>query len=306
MSILRTARIWFFLSVLAVLVSLFIIFFFGYRTGVDFAGGALLEIRLEQPQSAADPSHLLAQAYKTEADLEVAVQSSGENRFLVRSREITNAQKEKILENLGRSFGQVEELRFETVSPTISLDVKRKAVLAVLVAVLGILLYISLSFRRVPKPVTSFRFAAAAVLALIHDIIILLGAYALASRFWGAEVDSLFITSVLTLLGFSVHDTIVTFDRIRENLRRRQEGETFEQLANRSVIETVIRSINTSYTLILVLLAVFFFGGTTLRWMAFALLVGVLIGTYSSIFIATPILVWWQRRAESKAGELAR
>ena len=297
MNILKTAKIWFSLSLLAILDSLFSVFFFGYRLGVDFAGGALLEVKVAN-EGREDASELIARSYRERVNLEVAVQGSGENRFLVRSREITNEQKEAILNDLRSALGEVEELRFETVSPLISRDVVRKAILAVIVAVLGILFYISLSFRRVPQPATSFRFAVAAILALVHDAIILLGAYALASFFFGAEVDSLFITSLLTLLGFSVHDTIVTFDRIRENLRRRKEGESFEELANRSVNETIIRSINTSYTLILVLLAVFLFGGATLKWMAFALLVGVFIGTYSTIFIATPILVWWQKRVE--------
>ena len=285
---------------LAILASLFFVFFFGYRTGVDFAGGALLEVRLTGPETEEGTSRILEVAYKEAVGLDVAAQSSGENHFLVRSRQIENNQKEQILASLHEKFDQVDELRFETVSPTISRDVTRKAVLAVIVAVLGILLYISLSFRRVPKPASSFRFAISAVLALVHDTVILLGAYALVSRFLGAEIDSLFITALLTLLGFSVHDTIVTFDRIRENLRRRKTEEEFAEVANRSILETLTRSINTSYTLVLVLAAVLFFGGATLKFLSLALLIGVVVGTYSSIFIATPILVWWQKRAERR------
>ena len=279
--------------------------FYGFRTGVDFAGGALLEVRLAQPKSEIGAESLIERAYKEVVGLDVAAQGVGENRFIVRSREIENAQKNQILALLEDSFEQAEELRFERVSPTISEDVTRKAVLAVILAVLAILFYISLSFRRIPKPTSSVRFAMAAVLALIHDVLILLGAYSLVSHFWGAEVDGLFITALLTLLGFSVHDTIVTFDRIRENLRRRRVEESFEEIANRSILETLTRSINTSYTLILVLVAVFFFGGSTLKFFSLALIIGVFFGTYSSIFIATPILVWWQRRAEKQVSRPA-
>jgi len=305
MNILRTSKIWFSLSALAILIGIFSMIFYGFRTGVDFAGGALLEVRLAQPKSEIGAESLIERAYKEVVGLDVAAQGVGENRFIVRSREIENAQKNQILALLEDSFEQAEELRFERVSPTISEDVTRKAVLAVILAVLAILFYISLSFRRIPKPTSSVRFAMAAVLALIHDVLILLGAYSLVSHFWGAEVDGLFITALLTLLGFSVHDTIVTFDRIRENLRRRRVEESFEEIANRSILETLTRSINTSYTLILVLVAVFFFGGSTLKFFSLALIIGVFFGTYSSIFIATPILVWWQRRAEKQVSRPA-
>ena len=135
----------------------------------------------------------------------------------------------------------------------------------------------------------------AAIVALIHDMIILLGVYAIVGKFFGAEIDGLFIAALLTLLGFSIHDTIVTFDRIRENLRRRA-GENIETVVNDSVVETIIRSINTSFTLLLILVAMFFFGGSTLKFFTLALIVGVIIGTYSSIFIAAPLLLWGKKK----------
>jgi preprotein translocase subunit SecF len=294
-------RIWFTVSVVLVAAGLFSIFFFGYHKGVDFAGGALMEVSVSGTKVAGSPENLIQQSYKQAVNMDVAAQSSGADRFIIRSLPMTNDQKQAVLDALGKDFNQVNELRFQTVSPTISSDTTRRAILAVIVAILGILFYISLSFRRVPKPASSFRFALAAIAALVHDMVILLGAYALMSHFLGAEMDSLFMTALLTLLGFSVHDTIVTFDRIRENLRRRTAEQTFDEVANRSILETLTRSINTSYTLVLVILSVLFFGGSTLKFFSAALLIGVIFGTYSSIFVAAQILVWWQGRIERRS-----
>ena len=184
------------------------------------------------------------------------------------------------------------ELRFESVSPTIGAEVVRKAAVAVILAVLAILLYLAYAFRRVPRPTSSWQFGMAAIAALAHDVTILLGAYAVLGHFLGAEADSMFITALLTLLGFSVHDTIVTFDRLRENLLRRG-GADFERKMNDSIIETVTRSINTSFTVALVLGAMVLMGGGSIFFFTLALLIGIVVGTYSSIFVASPLLLWW-------------
>ncbi|MFH1088225.1 MAG: protein translocase subunit SecF, partial [Patescibacteria group bacterium] len=206
------------------------------------------------------------------------------------STQINNDQKNNIIIALQNSFNKVDELRFETVDPTIGSDVVRKAILALILAVFGILMYVAYAFRRVPGQVSSWRFGGAAIVALVHDVLILLGIYAIVSRFWGAEIDSMFITALLTLLGFSVHDTIVTFDRVRENLRRRV-GEDLAIILNDSIVQTIVRSINTSFTLFLVLVAMFFFGGPTIKFFTLAMIIGVVVGTYSSIFIASPLLL---------------
>lgn len=292
MNILGTRKIWFSLSIIMVIIGIIAISVFGFKTGIDFSGGTILEIKVTELESTeADNKLAIIDGYKELVDLDVAVQTVEENRYMIRSKQLSNDQKNQILAHLRNNFATVEELRFESVDPAIGQDVIRKAILAVILAVLAILFYVAYTFRKVPRPLSSWRFSMAAIIALIHDIIILLGVYAIVGKFFGAEVDGLFITALLTLLGFSVHDTIVTFDRVRENLRRRS-GEDIDIIINDSVVETIVRSINTSFTLLLVLVAMFFFGGNTLKFFTLALIVGVLVGTYSSIFIAAPVLLW--------------
>ncbi len=292
MNILGTRKIWFSLSVIMVIIGIVAISVFGFKTGIDFAGGTILEIKVTNSETAnTDDKAFIIDGYKELVNLDVAVQVVEEDRYMIRSKQLSNDQKNQLLAHLREGFASVEELRFESVDPTISYDIVRKAILAVILAVLAILFYVAYTFRKVPKPLSSWRFSIAAIVALIHGVIILLGIYAIVSKYFGAEVDGLFITALLTLLGFSVHDTIVTFDRIRENLRKRS-GENMNIIINDSVVETIVRSVNTSFTLLLVLVAMFFFGGATLKFFTLALIIGVLVGTYSSIFIAAPVLLW--------------
>jgi len=299
MRILNARKIWITFSVILTVASVVSISVFGYRTGIDFAGGTNLEVQLTGAKTGVDVKQVIAEAYKQIAKMDVAPQSTEADRYFVRSMQIDNQKKNEILAELQTKFATVSELRFESVDPTISADIVRKAVLAVVVAALGIMFYLAYAFRRVPKPLNSWDFGLGAVVALIHDVIVLLGLYSLMSHYLGAEVDGMFIAAVLTLLGFSVHDTIVTFDRIRENLRRRA-GEDLETICNDSIAETIVRSINTSFTVFLVLLAMVLFGGATLKFFTLALIIGVVFGTYSSIFIATPVLLWMgSRRRQS-------
>ncbi|MEA1909531.1 MAG: protein translocase subunit SecF [Patescibacteria group bacterium] len=297
MNITKTFKIWFGLSAVLIIVSLFAIFGYGYNTGIDFAGGTILEIEtIGLQDSDITPAATITEAYKTQVDMDVAVQAEGGDRYFIRSAQINNDQKNAILAELKTMFDSAEELRFETVDPTIGADVVRKAILAVIAAVIGILLYVAYAFRKIPGEVNAWKFSVAAIVALVHDTVILLGMYAIIGKFMGAEIDSLFITALLTLLGFSVHDTIVTFDRVRENLRRRG-GEALPTIINDSVIETVIRSLNTSFTLFVILIAMFFFGGQTLKFFTLAMIIGVVIGTYSSIFIAAPLLLLGHKKS---------
>ncbi|MBN2585109.1 protein translocase subunit SecF [Patescibacteria group bacterium] len=297
MNILGARKIWLIVSLVLILSSITSISVFGYRTGIDFAGGTNLEVQLAGPKDGAEVKPAIIEAYKQVVGLDVAPQSTEGDRYFIRSAQIDNQNKNDILAFLQTKFDEASELRFESVDPTISADIVRKAILAVIIAALGIMLYLAYAFRRVPKPLTSWDFGFGALVALVHDVIILLGAYSVMSHYFGAEVDGMFIAALLTLLGFSVHDTIVTFDRIRENLRRRA-GEDLITICNDSISETVVRSINTSFTVVLVLLAMTLFGGATLKFFTLALLIGIVIGTYSSIFIAAPILLWMGRRRE--------
>lgn len=309
MNIVKTAKIFLWISAFMVVVSLVAIFTFRYNLGIDFAGGSTVELDLGEAKEGALPQGMGVEAYlestfrevtgeETAAQRSTSASEVGENnRYQFRSKEITNEDKTAWMNRLRETYPSLVELSFTTVSPTIGGEVIRKAVYAVVLTLIAILLYLAYAFRRVPKPTSSWQFGVAAVVTLLaHDVIMLLGAYAVLSHFWGAEVDSMFLTALLTLLGFSVHDTIVTFDRIRENLIHRGD-KSFEDTVNDSIIETLTRSINTSFTLALVLLAMTLIGGGTTFFFTIALLIGVVLGVYSSIFVAAPLLMLWHRKS---------
>ena len=264
---------------------------YGLRLSIDFTGGTLLEI---QSQSPIDQEKLKAISQAQNIEI-VSLQTSPNNTYLIRSKEISQAQNEKFKSELSQIGQEVTERRFETVGPVIGSELTRKSFFAVVVASAFIVIYIAWSFREIPKPYSPWKFGASAVLALVHDVVILVGLFSILGHFYNVEVDALFITAVLTVIGFSVHDTIVVFDRVRENLPKMLKT-PFEQVVDYSLTETLARSLNTSVGVILTLTALLLFGGETIRWFAVALLVGIISGTYSSIFNASPILVLWESR----------
>jgi preprotein translocase subunit SecF len=220
------------------------------------------------------------------------VQTSGTDTVLIRTKEMDTAAKAKIQDALRARFGAFIELRFESVGPAVGAEVARAAIWAVLAAAAGILIYLWFAFRQVPN---AFRYGAAAVIAMFHDVFVMLGLASIFGFAFGWQVDSLFLTALLTVIGFSVHDTIVVFDRIRENMIRHR-GESFGLIVNHSIIQTLDRSINTQLTVMFTLLAMVLFGGVTIRHFVTILLLGVFSGSYSSIFNAAAILVVWEYR----------
>lgn len=195
------------------------------------------------------------------------------------------------------SYQTFEELRFESIGPVIGNELKQKSIYAVVIVLLAIIAYIAYAFKQVSYPVASWKYGLSAIIALIHDVLIVSGVFSVLGHFWGVQIDAYFITAILTVLGFSVHDTIVTFDRTRENLKRRSD-KTFTDIVNLSVNETLIRSLNTSLTTAFVLLAIMLFGGATVFYFVLALFLGIFVGTYSSIFVASPLLIEMYRRQE--------
>lgn len=284
-------RYWYFgLSLLVILPGIVALALWGLPLAIDFTGGSLLEVAFAgQPPAPAQVLELYA-----ELGLEGArVQTAGESELVIRSREIDNDRKLEILQALEARFGgPLREVRFELVGASVGAEVARRAAGAVALASAGILLYITYAFRGVSH---AFRYGAAAILAVLHDVAVVVGAGALLGRALGWEVDALFLTALLTVIGFSVHDTIVVFDRIRENraLYRRLD---FATLVNHSIVQTLDRSLNTQLTVLFTLLALLLFGGVTTRHFITILLIGVLSGTYSSIFNAAQILVVWENR----------
>jgi preprotein translocase SecF subunit len=257
------------------------------KLGIDFTGGALLELRFEQPVPPAE----VRQVFAEQGFLGSTVQTTQDDQtILVRTKPMDPDEKASILESLGVAYGQVEELRFESVGPAVGAEVTRAAGIAVAVAAIFILLFILFAFRKVPH---AFRYGACAIAAMIHDILVTVGLFAIAGLLLNWEADALFLTALLTVIGFSVQDTIVVFDRIRENIPRRR-GESYETVVNRSLLETIHRSLATQLNAIFVLVALLLLGGATTQQFVAVLLVGLLSGTYSSIFNAVPLLVVWE------------
>jgi len=285
-------RYWFFgLSLLVIIPGLLALLVWGFPLAIDFTGGSLLQIQFE-PGKVPAPAEVVA-LYTTRGIGDAVVQSSGETALIIRSKAIDEAAKGDLVRQLESQTGSsVTILRFESVGPSVGSEVARRAAGAVGLATLGILSYITYAFRRVEHP---FRYGVAAIIAMLHDVAVVIGVEAILSHFLGWEVDSLFLTALLTVIGFSVHDTIVVFDRIRENQRIHRRL-AYETLVNHSIVQTMDRSINTQLTVMFTLLALLLFGGVTTHHFVSILLIGVLSGTYSSIFNAAPILVVWENR----------
>jgi preprotein translocase subunit SecF len=282
---------YFVLSLLIILPGLFFLFTSGLKLGIDFTGGALLEYKFEKPANQDQINKIV-----TSKGVEVGqITTSGDNTYIIRTKPLEQNKITEIKKSLSDQFGKVEERREEFVGPIIGNELKIKALLALLVSSAVIVIYIAFSFRKVPKPASSWRFGIAAVAALLHDVLLVVGIFAILGHFWGIEIDTLFVTAILTIIGFSVHDTIVVFDRIKENSLK-NINKNFTEVANISIVQTLGRSLNTSLTVVFVLTALLLFGGETIRWFTVALLVGIISGTYSSIFNATALLVWWEER----------
>lgn len=258
------------------------------RLSIDFTRKTLQELRFLQNILPAE----VRQVFVNQGYGDTIVQTAGDgSTALIRSKFLDNEAKVLLQDALRDTLGSFEELRFAAVGPTIGSEVTRAAAIAVLAASGVILLFIWWAFRNVPH---AFRYGVCAIAAMIHDVLVVCGLFALAGLFLGWEVDALFLTALLTVIGFSVQDTIVVFDRIRENIPKRR-GEDYETIVNRSLLETVHRSLATQLNAIFVLIAILLFGGATIKQFVAVLLVGLLSGTYSSIFIAAPLLVTWQK-----------
>jgi len=262
---------------------------FGLKPGMDFIGGSVLELKLNNTQ--VDPK-VIEEIYKNYGYQSVLVTPSGDNGLTIRSTDVSEENHQAIISAIKEKYNNVEEMRFESFGPVIGKELRNKSITAIILVILGIILYLTWAFRQVSRPVASWRYGVTAILALIHDISIPTGLFALLGKFKGVEIDSNFIVALLTILGFSVHDTIVVFDRIREKLRT-HPGLTFAQAINESINETLRRSILTSVTLMIVLAALLIFGPAHLFYFSLTLLIGTFFGTYSSIFIASPLLYDW-------------
>ena len=280
---LRYKKIYFIVSVFMVGISVYALTTWGLELGLDFTGGSNAEYRFETAISEADVTNKL-----NEAGVDVSsVQSTQNNSYLFKFPPLDTEKRQKVKEVLNEiSQESVEEMRFEIVGPSVGPELIKKTIYAIAVAAFAILLWVAYQFK-------SLKFGASAIIAMFHDSFILIGAFSLLGRFFGAEVDFLFVTALLTTLSFSVHDTIVVFDRIREISKTSADNDV--GVANHALSETMVRSLNNSFTIIFMLVALLLLGGTTIRWFAGALLIGTVLGTYSSPFVAVPLLVTWDK-----------
>lgn len=262
---------------------------YGLRPSIDFTGGTLFEVSFDKPVA----EHILASVAQLQGLSVASIQQSGTNTYLLRMKpggSESSTDFERTVENQASSAATI--LRNETVGPVLGSELLVKAFSAAIIAILCIFAYVAYAFKNV-------KFGASAIVALIHDLLIVLSLFSLFGVWWGIEVDTLFVTAFLTTMSFSVHDTIVVFDRIRE-YRRRDDKSAFDELANRALTETMGRSLTNSFTIIFMLLALILMGGETVRWFVVALLIGTISGTYSSPFVATPILILWDRWEKRK------
>lgn len=295
MDIIGKKYYYFALSLLVVVPGLIAFLLWGLNLSIEFTGGSNITLsfpqKVENSQVVSVKNNLVSQKVKV-----LNTQTSG-NVLTLRTTPLSQGQDDNLLATI-KSFNAKQE-EFETIGPTIGKEITQNAFKAIILASILIILYITWAFRSVPKPASSFRFGVCAIAALIHDVLVVVGIFAILGHFFNVEVDSMFVTALLTVIGFSVHDTIVVFDRIRENLKK-FPGMHFEKVVNESILQTLDRSLNTSLTVLLVLFAMLLFGGESIRWFVVALLVGVLSGTYSSIFNASPLLVLWHEWGEKR------
>lgn len=298
LKIIEKTKLWFSLSTVMIIASVYGIVVYGLNLGIDFTGGTLMELKFAQQVKNTE----LAKIYSETLDLDQdpILIPGEENTYIVRTKNINDEAHTLLLENVASSLGEFEELRFTSIGPTVGSTMKEKALIALSIAIVAIILFIAFAFRKIPRRVSSWKFGYCAIAALVHDVLITVGLFAFLGHFFGIEIDMLFITALLTIMGFSVHDTIVVFDRIRENLKLQDRNSSFANTANLALNQTMARSINTSFSTLITLLALLFFASESIYWFVFALVFGILIGTYSSVFIASPLLVVWQNRETAR------
>ena len=282
-------RFWFFLiSAVVIIPGIISLAIFGLEPGVDFSSGTTMTLRFD----AEVEQNQLRQELAGLGYDKAMIQRTGEGDFFVRVREVSTEEREELISSLGADLNTAVTVRdYYTVSPIIATETGRNAAIAIGIAAVFMLFYIAWAFRRMPKP---FRWGTCAIIALIHDVLVVMGIFSILGWVAGVQIDAMFITGMLTVVGYSVNNTVVVFDRIRENVSK-GISKDFEVTVNSSILETIARSLNTSLTTLFVILAVLLFGGITIRYFILVLFIGLISGTYSSMCIAAPLLVIWDK-----------
>jgi len=286
----KYSLVYYIVSGILIIASVASLMVFGLKFGIEFTGGSSMEIEFSNQR----PSNEDITKSLSPLNLgDITVQPTGNSGVVLTFKGVDEETHQSILSEINM-LSPVEEKSFQFIGPSIGQELKNKTEIAILFALVAITIYIAFAFRKVSRPVASWKYGLTSLIALFHDILIPLGVFSLLGKFYNVEITIPIIAALLTILGFSVHDTIVIFDRIRENILR-QRMDQFEQIVDLSLNQTVGRSISTTVTVLLVMISLFFFGGQTLKWFSLALIIGLSAGAYSSIFIASPLLVTWQR-----------
>jgi preprotein translocase subunit SecF len=295
MFVIKYRKIFFLFSALLIIASLYGIFVYGFNESVDFKGGTLTEVTYAANTPTLDTMNASVRTLNVG---DFSVRPSGQDDYIISTLQLTQAQSDALISAISVNGVAPTIARSDSVGPVAGAELKSKAFKAIAVVVVMIVLFVTFAFRKVSKPVSSWKFGFATIVALFHDVVIPTGVFVFLGHFYGTEIDLLFVTGLLAILGYSVHDTIVVFDRVRENLKvNRDSGnkEEFETTVGKSVAQTFGRSINTSLTIFITLLALYIFGSSTTKDFALLLIIGVIVGTYSSIFVASPLLVTFQK-----------
>ncbi len=296
---IKYSKLWLVVSGLITVVCVVFLAMWGLKPGIDFTGGSLLELSFTTR-----PETVEIQKVFDELDLKnTSIQKTGDNGIIVRTNFLSEEEHQRVLgevkSKLQTQDNQINEGSFQTIGASISSQLKSKASYAFVFVLLGIIIYVAYAFRKVSRPVASWKYGVLAIVALFHDVLLVMGVFAVLGRYLGVEIDTAFIVAILTVLGYSVNDTIVVYDRIRENLQR-HGGDNFSDVVNMGLNQTLMRSINTTFKTLLPLIALFIIGGASIHYFVLALLIGIASGAYSSIFIASPLLVvvynWQERR----------
>jgi preprotein translocase subunit SecF len=291
LNVIKLRFVWYTLSAIMIVGSIIMLAVWGLKQGIDFTGGSLLAVRFEQRPSSVEVQQVLDQ---TKINLgTVVIQPVGDTDMQMSLRNMTEDEHQKVVGDLKAKFGSVTELRFDAVGPVVGQELRQKSIRGLIIALLAILAYVAYAFRKVSAPVKSWKYGIVTIFTAFHDVIVPVGVFAFLGHFYGIEIGTSFIAAILTILGYSITDTIVVMDRIRENLTKRSGA--FEDIVALSVRQTFLRSFSTSLTTLLTLFAIYLFGGESLHEFTLTLIIGIAVGTYSSIFIASPLLVTWQK-----------
>lgn len=304
MFVVTYRKIFYIFSVILIAASIASMVKWGFNYGIDFKGGSILEVEYA---SSTPPTQEVVVGELAQFNLSESVRATGSNGYIIRMRSISPEEKTDVIKVLS-SNGAVtlQEKRFDSIGPVLGTEALKKSIASIIFVILAIVLFIAYAFRKVSEPVSSFKYGFIAIIALLHDVIIPTGVFSVLGHFKGYEMDTLFVTALLVILGFSVHDTIVVFDRVRENLAHATAKKPFDQIVGESISQTFTRSINTSLTTLLALVVLYFVGGESTHHFSLALIIGIVAGTYSSIFVGSPLLVtvWkWQEKRKIKKGK---